>query len=134
MDLDQFSSRWVNDPPEPGQQTIDRLKGRLMQAEMDLYRLREFSVAKMEKLLVAEVETLEALAGFSEEEMPDEKERRTARHESLKKGGTLRYCASCGEFVILVAGRWEADGLTAPYCYDMTARLTCERSGQGHMP
>lgn len=67
--------------------------------------------------------------------LPNAAERAIARHESLKRGGTLRYCQFCGEFVILVAGEWEADGLNAPWCYSMMERLLCERSVAGrHYP
>lgn len=52
--------------------------------------------------------------------------RRQARHDSLKRGGLLDYCWYCGEFIILVAGTWEADGL--PDADDTAQRRHCSGS------
>lgn len=53
------SERWsTTDQADNDQQMMDRVKGRLMQAQMDLYRLDNFSFARVRAILEHEVKDL----------------------------------------------------------------------------
>lgn len=56
----------MNDENMSDEEMAQRLRGRLMQAEMDLYRIREFSVAKTEKMLADEVQQLTGMIEYME--------------------------------------------------------------------
>lgn len=69
QDLLKASHRWSNDAPADAAGKIHRVKGRLMQAETDLYRVDNLALNRVRDILVHEVTSMAWLIEAKQDSM-----------------------------------------------------------------